>query len=229
MTKNGIRGCITLAIILIVYSVIAFVAPFQMTAPFWIAYIFGVIAIVYQIYVFKISFTKREDVKSKFYGFPIAKIGAIYLVVQLVLSFVEMCLAAFISTWVTIIINIIPIAVASIGCIAADVIRDEIIRQDIQLKKDVSNMRELQSLSAALVGQCSDETFKIELQKLSEEFKYSDPVSSEKTKEIEKDLYVQMKKLQTALIEGDIEGAKAFCGELLSELSERNRVCELSK
>ena len=90
-------------------------------------------------------------------------------------------------------------------------------------------MRELQSLSAALVGQCSDETFKIELQKLSEEFKYSDPVSSEKTKEIEKDLYVQMKKLQTALIEGDIEGAKAFCGELLSELSERNRVCELSK
>ena len=229
MTKNGLRGYITLAIIFVVFSVIAFAAPFSMTAPFWIAYIFGVIAIAYQIYVFKISFAKGEDVKSKFYGFPIAKIGVVYLVAQLALSLVQMCLAAFIPVWIVIIINIIPVAVAAIGCIAADAMRDEIVRQDVQLKKDVSNMRALQSLSATLMGMCSDESLKSELQKLADEFKFSDPVSSDATKEIEKDLDVQMKELQKALIDRDFESAKGLCDKLICGLSERNRVCALNK
>lgn len=229
MTKNGLRGYITLAIVFAVYSVIAFVVPFSKSAPFWIAYVFGVIAIAYQIYVFKISFTKGEDVKSKFYGFPIAKIGVVYLIVQLALSLIEMCLAAIIPAWIVIIINIIPIAVAAIGCIAADAMRDEIVRQDVQLKKDVSSMRSLQSLSASLVGQCSDESLRMELQKLADEFKYSDPVSSDTTKEMENDLDVQMKELQRALVDGDFESAKIFCGKLLGGLYERNRACALNK
>lgn len=229
MTKNGLRGYITLAIVLIVYSSIAFVAPFRKTASFWIAYLFGVIAIAYQIYIFQISFSNGEDVKSKFYGFPIAKIGVVYLLIQLVLSFVEMCLAAFIPTWIVIIINIIPIAVAAVGCIVADAMRDEIVRQDVQLKKDVSNMRTLQSMSAALVGQCLNNSLKGELQKLADEFKYSDPVSSDATKELENELGVQMEELQKTLIDGNFEDAKALCGKLVSALSERNRICALNK
>ena len=67
MGKNEIRGYIVDAILLIVFSVIAFAAPFAKTGVFWMAYLFGVIAIAYQIYVFKISFDQGEDVKSKFY------------------------------------------------------------------------------------------------------------------------------------------------------------------
>lgn len=229
MTKNGLRGYMTLAIILAVYSIVAFAAPFKMTTVFWIAYIFGVIAIAYQIYVFRISFAQGEDVKSKFYGFPIARIGVVYMAIQLVLSLIEMCLASFIPTWIVIIINIIPIAVASIGCIAADVMRDEIVRQDIQLKQDVSRMRALQSLSASLVGQCSDNMLKGDIQKLADEFKFSDPVSSEATLEMEAELDIQIKELQKTLIDGDSESAKSLCVKLLAALSERNRVCALNK
>ena len=99
MGKNEIRGYIVDAILLIVFSVIAFAAPFAKTGVFWMAYLFGVIAIAYQIYVFQISFNQGDDVKSKFYGFPIARVGVIYLAVQLVLSLIEMCLAA--STFLT--------------------------------------------------------------------------------------------------------------------------------
>lgn len=229
MTKNRLRGYIILAVVLVVYSLITFVAPFKMTASFWVAYIFGIIAIIYQIYVFKISFSKGENVKSKFYGFPIVKIGVVYLLIQLVISLVEMCLAAFIPTWIVIIINMIPIAVAAIGCIVADAMRDEIVRQDVQLKKEVSNMRALQSMSTALVGQCPDNSLKGELRRLADEFKYSDPVSSEATKEIENELSIQMKELQKSLIDGDFEGTKAFCSKLINALSERNRICALNK
>lgn len=229
MTKNGIRGYITLVIVFVVYSVIAFVVPFDMTTLFWIAYIFGTIAIVYQIYVFKNSFAKGNDTKSKFYGYPIAKIGVLYLIVQLGLSFVEMILANILSIRIAIIINIIVFAVAVLGCIATDTVRDEIVRQEFQLKKDVSNIRVLQSLSSSLIGQCSDYTLKIDLQKLADEFKYSDPVSSDYTKEIENVLSIQMEELQNLIIVGDYENSKALCAKLVNGLAERNRICALNK
>ena len=56
MSKNRLRGYITLAVLLAVFSVVAFAAPFSKTAVFWLAYVFGVIAIAYQIYVFQMSF-----------------------------------------------------------------------------------------------------------------------------------------------------------------------------
>ena len=115
MGKNEIRGYIVDAIVFIIFSVISFAPPFHKTGVFWLAYIFGVIAIVYQIYVFKISFSQGDDVKSKFYGFPIARVGVIYLGIQLVISLIEMCLAAIIPVWVTIIIYMLPIAFGLVG------------------------------------------------------------------------------------------------------------------
>ena len=83
MNKTSTKGYIVLGLIFVVFTVIAFAAPFNKTGVFALAYIFGVIAIAYQIYVFKISFTAGGDAKSKFYGFPIAKVGVIYLLAQL--------------------------------------------------------------------------------------------------------------------------------------------------
>jgi len=229
MSKNGMRGCIVLAIVLAVFSVVAFAAPFSMTAPFWIAYVFGVIAIAFQIYVFHISFSKGADAKSKFYGFPIARIGMIYLGVQLILSIATMCLAEIIPAWLAIIIHIIPIAFAAIGCITAEVMRDEVVRQDTQQKKNVTNMRTLQALASTLASQCSDESVKTELKKLADAFRYSDPVSSDATKELENELDAELKNLQKALAASDADGVKSLCGKLQDTLSERNRVCAVNK
>ncbi len=229
MSKNSIRGYITLAVIFIVFSVIAFAAPFHMTLVFWLAYVFGVISIAYQIYVFKISFSGDKNVKSKFYGFPIVKIGIIYLIAQLIISLIEMCIAALIPAWVALIINIMPVALAAIGCIAADAMRDEIVSQDIQLKRDVYSMRELQSFAASLVGLCSNDDLRNSIQNMANEFKYSDPVSSEQTKDIENELKVQMKELQKTLIDGDEDIANTLCVKLINSLAERNRICALNK
>lgn len=228
MHKNKVRGCITLAVIAIVLSVIAFVAPFLRNATFWIAYLFSVIAIAFQIYIFKISFSQTEDVKSKFYGFPIAQIGLVYLVAQLIISIVEMILAILIPSWVAVVINIIVTAAAVLGSIAADTVRDEIVKQDDKLKKNVTNMRSMQLLSASIAGQCTSD-IRTELAKLAEEFKYSDIVSSEATVELENELKQQLDELQSSVIEGDIESAKVLCAGIHAKLNERNRLCALNK
>ena len=229
MSKNRVRGYITLAVLLVVFSVIAFAAPFAKTVVFWLAYVFAVIAIAYQIYVFRISFSDEGDAKSKFYGFPIARVGVIYLIVQLVISLIEMVLAGFLPVWIAVIVNVFPIAFAVVGCIASDIMRDEIVRQDVQLKKYVSNMRALQSMSAALVGQCNDADLKETIQNVADEFKFSDPVSSEQTKDMEQELQSQMNEIQKAIVDGDSASVKTLCGKILGSLAERNRICALNK
>jgi hypothetical protein len=229
MQKNGVRGYLILVVLFVVLSVIAFAAPFSRTGVFWIAYVFAIIAIVYQIYVFKISFSGEGDVKSKFYGFPIANVGVVYLVVQTIVSLLEMVVAAILPLWASLIVNVIILALAVIGCIASDVMRDEIIRQDERLKRDVSNMRGLQSMSAALVGQCADSEVRVLVQKLSEEFKYSDPVSSEQTQELEKEIKIQLGEMQRAIIDGDNQGAALLGNRIRANLNERNRICSLGK
>ena len=227
--KNSTRGLIVIAIALVVFSVIAFAIPFAHTTAFWVAYGFGALAILFQLYIFKVSFAGDGDTKSRFYGFPIARLGVYYLVPQLIVSVIEMALAKVIPTGVAVAINVLLLALAVVGCITVDAMRDEIIRQDGALKKNVGNMRELQSLSAALVGQCGDEALKPMMQKLADEFRYSDPVSSEKTQELEEDMKVQLGDIQQALVEGDSDGAKKLCGKLMGCLAERNRICSVSK
>lgn len=229
MNKNSVRGYLTLAIVFAVLCVVSFVAPFPKTSVFWVGYIFAVIAIAFQIYVFKISFSGADSVKSKFYGFPIAMVGMTYLFAQLIASIIEMILAAILPVWVAVIVNILLLGFVLVGCIATEAMRDEIIRQDVVLKKDVSNMRNLQSMSASLVGLCQDADLKKELQALADDFKYSDPVSSEQTLTLEADLDTQMNEIQKSLIDGDFESVKALCNRILGCLAERNRVCRLGK
>lgn len=228
MTRNASRGIITLVILLVAFSVIAFVIPFPKNTVFWIAYVCGIIAILFQIYIFKSSFGKSEA-RSRFYGFPIARLGLYYLVIQLIVSVIQIALSKILPTWVVIIINVLILAFALIGCITTETMRDEIAAQDTKLKKNVSNMRELQSISATLVGQCNDVEMKKSLQKLADEFRYSDPLTSEKTEGLEADMHTRIDDLQQAITDGDIEGAKSLCGKILECLRERNRICSLNK
>lgn len=228
MTKNASRGKIMLLILLAVFSVIAFVIPFPKNAVFWIAYICGIFAILFQLYIFKSSFGDA-DARSRFYGFPIARLGIYYLIIQLIASIIEITLSKFLPTWAVIIVNVLILAFALIGCITTETMRDEIANQDVKLKKNISNMRELQSISATLVGQCNNEEMKKSLQKLADEFRYSDPLTSEKTEELEVDMQSRIGDLQQAITDGDVEGAQTLCEKLLECLRERNRICAVNK
>ena len=184
MSKNTKSGFLVLVLIVTVFSIIAFAVPFAKTPVFWLGYTFGMIAILFQAYIFRISFSGDGDAKSRFYGFPIARVGVYYLVVQLIFGLAEIVLASILPLWVAVIVNALLFALAVIGCVTTDAMRDEIIRQDGQLKKDVSRMRDLQSMAASILAQCTDEDMKQTVKKIADELRFSDPVSSEATAEL---------------------------------------------
>ena len=231
LTKNTKKGAVALLIVLVIFVLIAFLVPFPRSGVFWTGFIFGLIAILAQAPIWMIAFKGAESARSKFYGVPIARIGTIYLVVQLILSLAAMFLAwiPVIPAWPFIIVFLIILGVAALGTIAADVTREEIERQDVQIKRDVSKMRELQSLGNSLANNCKDESLSPALKNLAEELRYSDPVSSDATAEIEAELKRLLTELQAALLDEDTAAAKSLCQQAQTTLAERNRICKLNK
>ena len=98
LTNNTKKGAVALVIVFVIFCVIAFAVPFAKNGVFWTGFIFGLIAILAQAPIWMIAFKGAESARSKFYGIPIARIGTIYLIVQLILS-----LAAMFLAWVPVI------------------------------------------------------------------------------------------------------------------------------
>ena len=104
MKKDTARAIIVAVVTLVLYNLIAFVIPFAHTAAFWISYGFSLAAFVIVCASIYIAFIKNPDAKSRFYGFPIARIALIYGAVQLVVSLIVMVLEYVIPGWICILL-----------------------------------------------------------------------------------------------------------------------------
>ena len=231
LNKDQTRAIIAVAVVFAAYNVLAFALPFRHTGVFWVGYVFGLLALIAALLIFALAFGKDGTAKSKFYGFPIARLGVIYLAVQLPLSFLAMALAGIevIPAWPFTLVFILLLAAVVLGTIAADTTRDEIVRQDAVLKKNVGSIRALRSLGSSLVSQCGDEEAKKELRKLSDSLNYCDPVSSDATAEAEAELNDLLGEIQRSLVDGDNGSILPLCRKAQAVLAERNRLCKLNK
>lgn len=229
MKKNLIRGIIVVVILFIVFNVLCFAIPFQRTAPFWLAYIFGSISILVQLFFVYIAFFKENTPKSRFYGFPIAQVGNVYLIAQVILSFLTMILGDLIPVWLVIIVYVVVLAGAAIGFVGVDAVRDEVERQDKVVEKSTDSMRSLQASANTLADLCTDKELSTIVKKFVEELKYSDPVSNSNTKDKEAELEEVLADLKSAMIGSDKDAAEQLCKKAMLVLAERNRICRLNK
>lgn len=225
MKKDTIRGIAGLGVLLILYFLIVFLIPFGKTAVFWVSFVFTLIAFGVAAVSLYISFVKKPDAKSKFYGFPIAKIGVIYGMVQLAVGLIFMALGAWLPVWVAVLIYAIMLGAAVIGLIGADAVAEQIHVQDAKLRKNVSFMRNLQSKVNQMATQCAAP----ELRQFAEDIRYSDPVSGDALADIEQELAAAVEELQAAVVDGDNAAVGQLCRKASAVLSERNRLCKLNK
>ncbi len=221
MSKNKIRFYIVLAVIFIVLTVIAVALPLQKTATFWLSYVFAVIALAVQIYAWPKAFG-GEGARSKVYGFPIARVTTIYLIVQVALSLIFMPAAKWVPAWLAVILFVILLAAAVIGLISAEGVRDEVERQESVKKANIETMKGLSAKAAAIAAACEAPEAKKDLDRLAEAFRYSDPVSSDATQKLEMKLEVLLDELRES-------GNPELIKKIETTLNERNRLCKMSK
>lgn len=227
--KNNVRFGIIIAILLIIYHLLVFILPFEHNGIFWLSYGFTLDAFVIAAVACVIAFRNGKDVTSKFYGFPIAKVGISYLAVQLILCFVFMTLSLYFQIWLGALVYTIALGAAVIGLVATDTVRDHIEIQDIKLNEAISVMRSAQSKVNQMVAQCDNAGSASLVKALAEELRYSDPVSNSALVDVETDLCSTIDELQQAVVDGDDMAIKQLCHKGTATLNERNRLCKLYK
>lgn len=225
MKKDFARSTVCLGVLLVLYMLLAFLIPFVKTAVFWISFVFTLVAFAVTGWSLYTAFLKKEDVTSRFYGFPIARIGVIYGGGQLAASLLLMALGKWTPAWLAVLVYAAMLGAAVIGLVSADAVVETTHTQDQKRKKDVTFLRSLQSKANQMAAQCSLP----EMRQFCENVRYSDPVSSEALAEIERDLSAAVDDLQSAVVDGDTEMIAQLVRKADGLLGERNRVCKLNK
>ena len=228
MKKDTKQALIIGVVLFIAYNLAAFMIPCLKTPVFWISWGFTLLSFAVAGYAVYSSIIKQTSVKSRFYCFPIARLGVIYLIAQALVGGVFMSFGNVIAWWLAVVVFAFGFAVAVIGLVSADAVVDQIQEMDVKLKQDVSVMRALQSKVGALSVQCDGEAAAA-VQAFAEELRYSDPVSKEAIADADAALSAAIDALEAAVIAGDAEQVKLLCRKATATLAERNRLCKLNK
>lgn len=216
MMKNKNLGYVVLGILLVLFSVIAFVIPTEKTVTFWIAYVFSAIAIVVQIAIWKNALGKEDALKSKFLGLPVVHVGIVYLVVQIV-AFAVFTAVPVLPIWSAIVACAAILGFSVIFMIAGEAGRGEIERVEAKVQKKVFFIKELQTDVELLIDREMDTEIRAALQQLAEKIRFSNPMSDNALAEIESTIAARVTELKTG------SDKMAIIHELDLLLAERNK------
>ena len=165
MSKSN-KAVAVLVVIAVMFSVVAFAVPFPKNASFWIAYVAEIIAIALQVPIFKVAFGGADDLKSKFLGFPIARVGYTYLIIQTILSVMFFSMGWIpVPAWITAVVCVLVLGIMLVCSITADIARQTVQSIEQTTKADTNLMVSLRTRSSQLVNRTNDPALKKELER----------------------------------------------------------------
>jgi|GEM_PF-194876 len=229
-TSRRIKELVIFSIIIISYNVLVFVIPFNKDACFYWSYIFAMIAIFGFATCWFYAFDKDTTLRNRFLGFPIFKIGIIYLGLQLLYSTGSMIKTTFypMPAWIVVVPSMILLAVAITKVLTIDIVRDKLRSISHKQQVDTTFIRMLQIDIDALSERITDEKIKKQVSSLYEKVKFSDPVSNHHLIEIETLIKSKFEEMKSMVYGGNMEIAGNI-EKITLLLSERNKKCKMSK
>lgn len=231
MNKKQISVIIIFGIIALVLTVVTTVLPFTKNASSLFMYFFSMLSIVAAASVTVYTLRKSKKLMSKFLGYPLYRLGIIYMTVQLLLTLIVYIIGIYyeIPLWIAIVVSVILLGFFAICCITAENAQDiveEIDAKEIQKTKAVTYF---QLDIADLVDACQNDEVRPALEKLATKFRFSDPVSTPSSEEKEHQIKAKLAELKADLNEKESTVLLAQVRNISSLLESRNRLCEKSK
>ena len=232
LNKKSISAIAVYGIALFLFIFLFFVIPFPKTSSSIIAFVFSVISIIASAGISAFAFAGKEEINSKVYGFPVFRVGIIYALAQLALCVIVCFISVFVffPEWIVLVVSVVFMCLAAVGVIATDITRDAVEAIEAETKAQTKAIRNFRIDASGIAYMYEgDANVKKELEKLSEMFKYSDPVSNEETLPYEKALFGALDDLRASLKFDSDEDLLKKITEIRNMLSERNRICKMSK
>ena len=215
----------------IVFSILTLAIPFPKPAGSWLMFAFSLISFAGGCGITLFAFSKSEELKSKFYGYPVFRIGFFYTAIQLALTLLIYIIGSFVALpyWVGLVLSVLIAGAAAIGVITTDNARDFV--EEIEEKTVIvtKTIRKFKVDIADILDLCKDETVYPSLEKLVEKFKYSDIVSNDETAPVEEQIKQEINELRNMISTESSEVLLAKVETISNLLSSRNRRCEMGK
>lgn len=226
--KKIIKQLLVALVILALFNVIAFVAPFSRGSTYWAGYCFATVAILLTIVICFKENSAGVTLQSRFYGWPQIYITSCYLIVQLIASIVFMAVAS-IPVWVAVIISAVLLAFVLIGVVSASEVKDAVAKIDEEVKQKVYYIKSLEAEVSALKNACEDKLLLNALDELYETIRFSDPMSHVSLEALEQEIQGKYADLKDAIGTGAFSDAQSICAEIQRMIAERNEKCKLLK
>lgn len=177
LTKHAwILWTITLAVVVALARLI----PFVHTPVYWLG--LGCTGVMFALCVFTFAraFRKDKTLESKLLGWPIFKVGYAATIVQIILSFLLMALAALCPLWIAILSEILLFGSTGFCLTVKDAAREAIVQFEANIPDKTGEWKAIRARANALAA----ESNQAELRKLAEEIRYADPNPSSLDAEI---------------------------------------------
>lgn len=224
--KIGILGVLIILVGLGIFNLFVFLLVSDYTNVFWSAYIFTTIAFVVQGVV-GFAFGKA-DANAKFLSLPLLYVGGIYFAVQLIIGIV--CMLAPLSIGFAVLVQAFILAVYIIVILASTIAKEQAIKNDGNIKKVTNYIRTLTIEAEQLYLFQEDLSKKVELKKLYEAIRYSDPMSStEEIRVVDEQINIAFRVLSEKVSSATADDLKQEIKPILDLVTKRNMICKASK
>ena len=211
---------VVLALYSLFYFLTALGLPAKDDASFYVGYALSVFSALLVMLSLVFVGKKHDEVDEIVFLKPFFKSALIALIEILSISLVLYFVNAFVSGlawWMVVLCLLIPVAWYPFVFFAKK-----------EAKVSTETMRGLQKRVLSIEVQSAG-VRKDEIHAVSEELRFSDPVSSEETKDIEARLEEQIRQLEDVVEKADDEMIKSLVEKIVKLLKERVVICKNSK
>lgn len=219
-------------ILLVLFNVIAFVAPGwveheKYSGSFWVGYAFIMVSFIGQLLCSMAAF-RAENLQKLFYNMPLITISYTGLVVSFVVGGLCMFLSAL-PYWIGVIVCMVVLAITAMSVAKASAAAELVAEVDEKVKAKTLCIKSLMVDAEALLAKAQDNETKAVCQKVYEAVRYSDPVSHEALSGVESEIALKMAALAQAVTGNDGAAAKALAEEVMTLVDDRNKRCKMMK
>lgn len=225
MGFNKKKGISTVAVLLVlaIFNAVAFLLPIERTLTFWLGYSFATIAAV--LMLVSLIFLFDSNYKEKmFLRLPVVKLAWGYYILQTGIAASEITglSAPYLPA---LIINSCLTGFFIIALLASSAAGETIEKQDAYIARKTLFLKNMQGTISSI--KTTDQELSEKLKKLSEDFRFSDPMSHSMLGELEKQIEAKVVMLKSKI--KDKERAMESIECISDLLSERNQKCRLYK
>lgn len=220
--KNAVMLTLVYLVIFIAYNLLVFLVFNKFTTVFWISYGFMLTAYLVHIGCAVVA-TQNTSIRLLFFGIPLLSLSIFFTGAEFFCSFVFMLFQSVVAVKLAILLQGLLLCLFIVVGVIAVATKDAVEQIDGNIKQNVNFMKGLLIDVELLMEQGSSTDIMMELKKLWETIKYSDPMTDKAVSVQEQMIMQEMIQLKRAFDENDTVMVKDFCGRINLLFIERNK------